>query len=82
VNIQNHIRPRSNQILIASFERRSTKVRGIQVPLLQHRPHRAVQHEDPLPQQLPQSSDRLVQVTHPLRRIHPLPFRLSQCCNY
>ncbi len=55
VNIQNYIRPRSHQILIASFERSSAKVRRIQVALLQHRPHRAVQHEDPLPQQLPQS---------------------------
>jgi hypothetical protein len=52
VNIQNDIRPRSNEVFIAPFERSSAKIRCRQVPLLQHRPHRPVKHEDPLREQL------------------------------
>src|SRR5437870_3253858 len=48
VDIQHHVRPRSNQVFIAAFERSSAKVRRTQLPLLQHRPHRAVQHKDSL----------------------------------
>ena len=53
VNIENHVRPCSNQVLIAAFERHSAKILRSQIPLLQHRPHRPVKHEDPLCQQLP-----------------------------
>jgi hypothetical protein len=52
VNIQNDIRSRSNQVFIASFQCSSAKIRRVQVPLLQHGPHRAVKHEDPLRKQL------------------------------
>src|SRR5260370_1251321 len=71
VNIQNHIRARSNQVFIASFERSSAKIRRIQVPLLQHGPHRAVKHEDSLREQLSQSSRRLVQLPHLLHCATP-----------
>jgi len=52
VNIQNDIRARSNQVFIASFQCISPKIRRVQVPLLQHGPHRAVKDEDPLRKQL------------------------------
>src|SRR5205814_9236472 len=64
VNIQNDIRPRSNEILIASFERGSAEILRIQVALLQHRPHRPVKHEDSLRQQLAKGFSGLVQVAH------------------
>jgi hypothetical protein len=52
MNIQNDIRPRSNQVFVAPFKRSSAKIRRIQVSLLQHGPHRAVKHENPLREQL------------------------------
>src|SRR5947207_123702 len=64
VNIQNDIRPRSNEILIASFERGSAKILRVQVALLQHRPHRPIKHEDSLRQQLAQGFSGLVQIAH------------------
>ena|SRR5204863_8647418 len=72
VNIQNDIRPRSNEILIASFERSPAKILRIQVALLQHRPHRPVEHEDSLRQQLAQSFSGFVQVAHLLKNYHSL----------
>ena len=60
VDVQHHVRPRSNQVFVATFERSSAKVRRIQLPLLQHRTHRAVQHEDSLREQLPQRFGRFV----------------------
>src|SRR5437870_4333872 len=70
VNIQNDIRPRSNEILIASFERGSAEILRIQVALLQHRPHRPVKHEDSLRQQLAQGFSGLVQVAHLFKNYH------------
>ena len=64
VNIQHHVRPRSHQVLIAPFERSSAKVRRRQVALLQHRPHRAIQHQDSLRQQLPQCLPGFTQIPH------------------
>jgi len=52
VNIQNYVRSRSNEIFIAAFKRSSAKILRSQVALLQHRPHRPVEHEDPLREQL------------------------------
>ena len=65
MNIQNDVRARSNQVFIAPFKRSSAKIRCPQVSLLQHGTHRAVKHEDPLPQQFPQGFRRFAQVTHP-----------------
>src|SRR5438477_6307378 len=82
VNIQNDIRPRSNEILIASFERGSAEILRIQVALLQHRPHRPVKHEDSLRQQLAQGFSGLVQVAHLFKNYHSLPSRRPKWSKY
>ena len=65
VNVQNHVRTRSDEILVAAFERGTAKIRSGEIALLQHGAHRAVKHEDSLREQLPQGLGRFVQVTHP-----------------
>jgi len=64
VNIENHVRTRANEILIASFERGAAKIRGAHVALLQHGAHGAVEHKDSLREQLAQRFAGFVQITH------------------
>src|SRR2546430_30165 len=64
VNIQNDIRPRPNEIFIATFQRGPPNILRVQVALLQHRPHRPIKHEDSLRQQLAQGFSGLVQIAH------------------
>src|SRR2546429_7137070 len=83
VNIQNDIRPRPNEIFIATFERGPTKILRVQVALLQHRPHRPIKHEDSLRQQLAQGFSGLVQATHLLKTTtRSLPSRQPKWSKY
>ncbi len=72
VNVQNHIGPRPHQILVAAFERRPAKILRRQMPLLQHRPHRSIEHKNALREQLSQSLRRFIQVTHERKAGHSL----------
>src|SRR5438045_2370927 len=46
VDLADHIGPREDEVLVAAFEVGAPKVLRAQVALLDHRPHRAVDHED------------------------------------
>ena len=69
VNSQHHVRPRANEVLVAAIERSSAKISRAQVPLLQHRAHGPVEHENPLRQQFAQRPGLFCQVLHPLEGI-------------
>ena len=71
VDVQDHIGTRSNQVFVASLKRGSTEVRRCEVALLQHRPHRAVKHEDSLCEQFPQDLAGFIQPTHRLKGSSP-----------
>src|SRR6202521_5465727 len=77
MNIQHHIRPCSYQILVATLERRPSKILRSQAPLLQHRPHSSIEHKYPLREQLSESLSRFVQITH--QGNTTTPYRTS-CC--
>src|SRR5437016_3538618 len=66
MNLQHHIGTRPNQIFIATFKRSATEIRGREVSLLKHGAHRAVKHQDPLREQLPQDFRGFVQISHAL----------------
>ena len=48
VDVDDDVRPRSDQVLVAAFERRAAEIGGREVALLQHGAHGAVEHEDTL----------------------------------
>ncbi len=64
MDIQHHIRPRLDQVFIATFKRRSTEIRGGQIALLQHRAHGAIEHQDAGGESVVKGSEPIPRVGH------------------
>lgn len=69
MDVQHHIGPRHHEILVAAFELSAAEIRGRQIPLLQHRAHGSVEHQDPLAQELPKSDALLDKIPHRVKYI-------------
>ncbi len=71
VNLRNHIRPGGDQVFVAALVGGAAEILGSQLPLLDQRPHGAVQHQNALRQRRLQ---RLPRLRHaPARRLGLLP---------
>ncbi len=64
MNIQHHVGPGAHQVFVAALQRGAAKILSIQVPLLQHSAHSAIEHKNALRQQVAKRAGGFSQISH------------------